>query len=62
MAIAMWNNNYLSLINFKVKLCCQRLFFMNEHDVGDSFIKKKSDDEVLLWNQLDSNNYYLALQ
>ena len=27
-----------------------------------SFIKKVSDDEVLLWNQLNSNNYYFALQ
>ena len=31
-AIAMRNNDYLSLINFKVKLHCQRLFFINEHD------------------------------
>ena len=32
----MQNNNYLSLINFKVKLHHQRLFFMNEHDIGCS--------------------------
>ena len=32
----MWNNNYLSLINFKVKLHRQRLFFIKEHDVGSS--------------------------
>ena len=31
MAIAMRNNNYLSLINFKVKLHRQKLFFINEH-------------------------------
>ena len=29
-------NNYLCQINFKVKLHRQRLFFINEHDVGCS--------------------------
>ena len=33
----MRNNVYLSLINFKVKLYRQKLFFINEHDVGGSF-------------------------
>ena len=28
----MQNNNFLSLINFKVKLHRQRLFKINEHD------------------------------
>ena len=33
----MRNNNYLRLINFKVKLHGQRLIsFMKEHDVGGS--------------------------
>ena len=32
----MRNNNYLSLINFKVKLHRQRHFFINEHDVRGS--------------------------
>ena len=33
----MRNNNYLNLINFKVKLHRQSLvFFINEHDVGCS--------------------------
>ena len=32
----MRNNIYLSLINFKVKFHRQRLFFVNEHDVGGS--------------------------
>ena len=41
MAIAMRNNNYLSLIIFKVKLHRQRLFFINEHDVGCSYFLKK---------------------
>ena len=30
----MRNNNYLSLINFKVKLHRQRLFFINEHFIS----------------------------
>ena len=29
-------NNNLSLINFKVKLHHQRLFFINEHEAGGS--------------------------
>ena len=32
----MRNNNYLSLINFKVKLHRQRLFFIKENDFGGS--------------------------
>ena len=48
------NNDYLSLINFKVKLQCQRLLFINQHDVGGGsnffYEKKVSDDEALLWN------------
>ena len=36
--IAMRNNKYFSLINFKVKLHCQRFFLKNEHDVGCSNI------------------------
>ena len=30
----MRNDNYLSLINFKVKLHRQRHFFINKYDVG----------------------------
>ena len=30
----MRNNNYLSIINFKVKLHRERHFLINEHDVG----------------------------
>ena len=38
----MRNNYYLNLINFKVKLHRQRLFFkINEHDVECSNLKKK---------------------
>ena len=32
----MQNNNYLSLINFKIKLHHQRLFFITEYDIGGS--------------------------
>ena len=37
----MENNNYLSLINFKVKLYHQELSFINEHNVGCLNLKKK---------------------
>ena len=37
----MRNNDYLSLINFKVKFHCQRLFFINEHYAGCSNMEKK---------------------
>ena len=60
----MQNNNYLSLINFKVKLHRQRLFLYKntprdtmfttfkkfEQPTSYSFFKKVSDNEVLLWN------------
>ena len=58
----MRNNNYLSLINFKVKLHFQRLFFLiNEHEVGgsNSFIYKGDSlryqlnfDLRLLWDKI----------
>ena len=39
----MGNNNYLSLINFEIKLDRQKLFFINEHDVlGSIFFLKNS--------------------
>ena len=46
----MRNNNFLNLINFKVKLHRQRLFFL---------LKKVSDDEVL---QLPSKIQYYKIK
>ena len=41
----MQNINYLSLINFKLKLYCQRHFFINENRVH---LQKNVSDNVLL--------------
>ena len=38
----MWNDKYLSLMNFKVKLHCQRHFFINEHDVACAKLNKQA--------------------
>ena len=52
----MRNNSYLSLINFKVKLQTQRLFFMNEHYVGSSiFFNLNFQHRIQLQKKLIEN-------
>ena len=44
----MRNDNYLSLINFKVKLYRQKTFYINEHDVGCSTCCRKKEFQSII--------------